>query len=33
MSDGEYVVFELDAGGKVERVRRRYDYVYPLAPR
>ena len=29
MSDGELVVFELGADGKVERVRRRYDYIYP----
>jgi CubicO group peptidase (beta-lactamase class C family) len=30
MDDGEHVVFELDADGKVERVRRRYDYIYPV---
>ncbi len=32
MSDGELVVFELDAGGKVERIKRRYDYIYPIPP-
>lgn len=30
MSDGELVVFELDDDGKVQRIRRRYDYIYPL---
>ncbi len=30
MSDGELVVFELNENGEVERVRRRYDYIYPL---
>ncbi len=29
MSDGELVVFETDDDGKVVRVKRRYDYVYP----
>ncbi len=29
LSDGELVVFELDAEGRVERIRRRYDYLYP----
>ena len=29
MSDGELVVFELGDDGKVERIRRRYDYIYP----
>ncbi len=33
MGDGELVVFELDEDGGVERVRRRYDYIYPLDPR
>lgn len=33
MSDGELVVFELDDDGKVERIKRRYDYIYPLDPR
>jgi hypothetical protein len=32
MSDGEYVVFELGEGGKVVRVKRRYDYLEPVAP-
>ncbi len=30
MSDGELVVFELGEDGRVERVRRRYDYIYPV---
>ena len=30
MSDGETVVFELSEEGTVERVRRRYDYLYPI---
>ncbi len=29
MSDGELVVFELGADGRVERIKRRYEYVYP----
>ncbi len=29
MSDGELVVFELGEDGKVERIQRRYDYIYP----
>lgn len=29
MSDGELVVFELGKDGKVERIKRRYDYIYP----
>ena len=29
MSDGELVVFELDKSGKVTRIRKRYDYIYP----
>lgn len=29
MPDGESVVFELDEDGRVERIRRRYDYLYP----
>ncbi len=29
MSDGENVVFELGKDGKVERIKRRYDYIYP----
>jgi hypothetical protein len=32
MPDGEPVVFELDAAGRVERIRRRYDYLYPVPP-
>ena len=32
MPDGEPVVFELDAAGRVERIRRRHDYLYPLPP-
>lgn len=32
MPDGELVVFELGADGTVERVRRRYDYIYPREP-
>ena len=31
MSDGELVVFELGEDGGVERIRRRYDYIYPKA--
>ncbi len=30
MADGELVTFELGADGKVERVKRRYDYIYPM---
>ena len=30
MSDGELVVFELAEDGSVERIRRRYEYIYPL---
>ena len=29
MADGENVVFELGQDGKVERIRKRYDYIYP----
>ncbi len=29
MSDGELVVFEMDDEGKVERIRRRYEYLLP----
>jgi CubicO group peptidase (beta-lactamase class C family) len=29
MSDGELVVFEVDKRGKVIRIRKRYDYIYP----
>ncbi len=29
MSDGELVVFELGEDGRVERIKRRYDYIYP----
>ncbi len=29
MSDGELVVFELGEDGRVERIRRRYEYIYP----
>lgn len=32
MSDGELVVFELGEDGRVERVRRRYEYLYPAEP-
>lgn len=32
MSDGELVVFELGTDGRVERIRRRYDYIYPKEP-
>lgn len=32
MSDGELVVFELGEAGEVVRVRRRYDYIYPVEP-
>lgn len=31
MSDGEQVVFEMDDEGQVERIQRRYDYLYPVA--
>lgn len=31
MSDGELVVFEMNDQGGVERIRRRYDYLYPVA--
>lgn len=31
MSDGELVVFERGDQGGVERIRRRYDYLYPIA--
>jgi CubicO group peptidase (beta-lactamase class C family) len=30
MPDGEPVVFELDASGRVERVRRRFEYLTPM---
>lgn len=29
MSDGELVVFEMDEEGRVERIRRRYEYLLP----
>ncbi len=29
MADGENVVFELGQDGKVKRIRKRYDYIYP----
>ena len=32
MDDGEMMVFELGDDGEVWRVRRRYDYIYPLEP-
>ncbi|MEM7586286.1 MAG: serine hydrolase [Acidobacteriota bacterium] len=32
MSDGELVVFELDDDGRVERIKRRFDYIYPVDP-
>jgi CubicO group peptidase (beta-lactamase class C family) len=31
MSEGELVVFEMNDKGGVERIRRRYDYLYPVA--
>lgn len=31
MSDGEQVVFEMDDEGQVERIQRRYNYLYPVA--
>lgn len=31
MSDGEPFVFELDAEGRVQRVRRRYEYLLPVS--
>ena len=31
MSDGELVLFEMDDEGRVERIQRRYDYLYPVA--
>jgi hypothetical protein len=30
MSDGELVVFELGADGRVERIRRRFEYLTPV---
>lgn len=30
MPDGETVVFELDEGGEVVRIRKRYEYLYPV---
>lgn len=33
LPDGELVVFERDAMGRVERIRRRYDFLYPVEPR
>ncbi len=30
MSDGETVVFELGEDGRVERIKRRYEYIYPV---
>jgi len=30
MSDGETVVFELDDDGKVKRIKRRYEFLYPV---
>jgi hypothetical protein len=32
MPDGEPLVFELDSEGRVERIRRRNDYLYPVPP-
>ena len=29
---GEYVVFEMAEDGSVERVRKRYEYLYPVMP-
>ncbi len=31
MSDGELVIFDVDDEGHVERIQRRYDYLYPVA--
>ncbi len=33
MADGELIVFELDDEGRVERIRRRYEYLTPVAPK
>ncbi len=33
MSDGELVVFEIGEDGKVARIQRRYDYIYPKPDR
>lgn len=30
MPDGDLVVFELDASGEVERIKRRSDYIFPV---
>jgi hypothetical protein len=30
MSDGEMLVFELDGEGRVVRIQRRYEYLYPV---
>ncbi len=30
MSDGELVVFEINNQGAVERIKRRFDYIYPV---
>lgn len=32
LSDGEPVVFELDEHGMVERIKRRYEYLFPVLP-
>lgn len=32
MSDGELLTFELDEAGQVERIQRRYEYLYPVTP-
>ncbi len=31
LSDGELLVFEMGEGDRVQRVRRRYEYLYPVA--
>jgi len=30
MSEGEYVIFEMDGGGEVVRIKRRSDYLFPV---
>ena len=31
LSDGEHVKFELDDNGKVKRIKRRYEYLFPTS--
>ncbi|NJN00888.1 MAG: hypothetical protein HC793_04885 [Aquincola sp.] len=31
LGDGELLTFELDADGRVTRIKRRYDYLFPVS--